>query len=193
MSKFHTDTNRGRVGKMQDIIALLAKSARSNKASLEDIRSLFEPVISDLHKLGLYDLFGGGQSGQDMDDLKEAMTTAPDFEPGRTFQSPVDYRAPTLVSLARKASMEELHQVVTHYHLRVDDIAFAIRAQDPDTWDEKFKELVEGAETNAERMERLSKERKDAPAPESVETDEKDEMEFNEAFADTFEEEDPFD
>jgi hypothetical protein len=42
------DTNRGRVSKIQEILNLLDKSAKSNKATSDEVWQLLEPVINQM-------------------------------------------------------------------------------------------------------------------------------------------------
>ena len=45
---FQNDTNHGRVQKIMEILGLLAKSADSNNASMDEIRELLKPLLDGL-------------------------------------------------------------------------------------------------------------------------------------------------
>lgn len=55
MSGFQNDTNRGRVAKMCDTLALIVKSAKSNRADTEEVQDLLGPLVAALDELGALD------------------------------------------------------------------------------------------------------------------------------------------
>lgn len=52
MSDFHNSTNTGRVSKMVETLALIEKSAKSNKAEAEEVAELLAPLTDALRALG---------------------------------------------------------------------------------------------------------------------------------------------
>ncbi len=149
MSKFFTPTNSGRITKMVDTVGMLAKSAASNKATTEDINTMFEPLVAALQEMGVevsYDLDDAQASAPQVeapsDHLEEIMDrpnrlrTASDGtprEPGKNAHSMREYKPlwASVQEMAEQAPMDDLGQAVIVYAKRLEDALFTVQDRDP--------------------------------------------------------------
>lgn len=142
MADFFTPTNKARVEKMVATIEMLAKSARSNKASAQDFNELLDPLtqaIADLQRE-----LGGSLASPaeqvssdpgDITDRSKAIRTAPDGTPrapGPNGSSMQEYKPlwVSVVEMSEKAPLDDLGQAVIVYAKRLEDMMFTIQDHD---------------------------------------------------------------
>lgn len=145
MSKFFTPTNEGRVAKMVDMVAMLEKSALSNKATTEEIDQLFEPLLDAMRDLGV--TLGGAaapapQPLSDDEHVAEIMDRPNQYrkaadgtprQPSANGHS-VSEHLPLWASvqkMAEQAPLDDLGQAVIVYARRLEDTLFTIQDRDP--------------------------------------------------------------
>lgn len=145
MSKFFTPTNNGRITKMVDTVGMLAKSAASNKASTEDINTMFEPLIAAMQEMGV-------EVSYDFDDdqapAPQAERVAPD---GTAREASVNTHAKSeykplwksVQEMAEVAPMVELGQAVIVYAKRIEDSLFTLQDRDPKVVEQNLQAQAE--------------------------------------------------
>ena len=109
------DTNRNRVLKLQDTLALLNKSFASNNATNDDMWDLLQPAIQDMESI----LRGGRPSERGSESAAED-STAPSSSPAPQPQG----REPlhlTIKKLAEEAPLKDLTTAMAVYLNRIDE------------------------------------------------------------------------
>jgi len=104
-NKIHNETNAKRVEKMMDTLKLIGKSAKSNKATADDLAELLTPLIRKLRP------------------LMGAASPAGQQEPAHT-SGRVGSTAPQWASvqdMAREASLKDLTGAMAVYLNRIDE------------------------------------------------------------------------
>lgn len=103
---FDNDTNRKRVKKMSDTLLMLVKSAKSNKASRDDLTSLLAPFVANLDRV-------------------VPRTTMPSdaYDTGHK-PAPTSGNAPqwsSVLDMAREADLKDLTGALSVYLNRIDE------------------------------------------------------------------------
>ncbi|MEO1208411.1 MAG: hypothetical protein AAFX78_02615 [Cyanobacteria bacterium J06638_20] len=140
MSKFHTPTNEGRIDKMVATVEMLDKSAKSNKASTEDIDTLVAPLLDALRELGA--TIGTSDRPVSAPEptprvVGEEPHTAPDGTPREPGPHPYmkgEYKPlwMSIKEMAEQAPLMDLGQAMVVYTQRVEDALFMVQDSDPD-------------------------------------------------------------
>lgn len=113
----HTPTNQKRVQKIVEITELLAVSARSNKATPEDLWKLMEPAINHIQALVAGDT--PVEDGTESD--SESQPT--EIEPVSSEHNPdsVEPVRITIMKLAQSAPLKDLSLALAVYLTRIDE------------------------------------------------------------------------
>lgn len=126
MSNFHTDTNKGRVAKMCDTVGLLQKSAKSNRATPEEINELMLPLVDALRDLGVTVVKNGDFVSATVDLASGEVTAAEKTAPPRHPRAWTDGRPDspayaTLHDLALNAPFADIGPALAVLTTRLDE------------------------------------------------------------------------
>lgn len=107
MSGFNNPTNETRVLRMAETLGLIEKSAKSNRATPEEVAELLRPLLDELRDLGVLD-------------------TAPSREapPEPSPRGRVGASAPTwasVIDMAREAPLKDLSNAVAVFLTRLEE------------------------------------------------------------------------
>lgn len=119
MTGFINDTNAGRIAKMRDTVALLAKSAKSNKAPTEEIREVFAPLIEALDNIGAIASSGAAPEPEPSGLRQDGLPVPDHLKKGSAYEA-----RPTWVDvrqMCEEAPLEHLTVALAVYMNRVDD------------------------------------------------------------------------
>lgn len=122
---FTNSHNLKRVDRILADLALIEKSAASNRADPEDIRLLLTPVFNELRQMGFAATANAAQKGEPHPEpVQEEDATE---SVGGTSRARVGFTAPPwadVIEMARQASLRDLTRAMAIYLDRIDD-AFA--------------------------------------------------------------------
>jgi hypothetical protein len=115
------DTNRGRVAKMVETVALIEKSALSNKASQEDLWALLSPIVDAIQLLLDAEARPNDAPAEAGDGLEaEEPTIVIQHDKPLTGQKPARWF--TIYQLAQEAPLDELTRAMAVFLNRVDEL-----------------------------------------------------------------------
>lgn len=116
MSGFTNPTNEGRVAKTCDTLALIGKSAKSNRADRAEVKALLEPLFAALGDLGF--LAGGGETSMARPDEIPTLGSAAHPQPVPNSLRPP--RWADVREMAEQAPLHDLTVALAVYMNRVD-------------------------------------------------------------------------
>lgn len=121
MGGFANDTNTNRVAKMCDTLALIQKSARSNKASDEDVRGLLTPLLEVLSEMNAFHSGGAVPEPPELPLLGEVAVRAAPPDHVRVERGGDTPIWVSVRQMCQEAPLSELTTALAVYMNRVDE------------------------------------------------------------------------